>query len=255
MDGSLALQDVLDGPWCAARVVMADLDGCLVAEDRLLPGAADLAAAVGTRLWIVSNNSTDTAAGLSARLTAQGLALPAGRILLAGEQTLISLAARHPGARLALFATPAMAARAQSLGFRLDRANPALAVLARDPGFAFADLSRLIALAHRGVPVWLTNPDPSHPGADGTPVPETGALWAALAAAVPVAPAGCIGKPAPDLLLAALASAGAAPDEAVFLGDTPATDGVAARAAGVAFLRIRPPGAEARAPARGTARC
>lgn len=243
MDGSLALHDVLDGPWCAARVVMADLDGCLVAGDTLLPGAADLAAAVGPRLWIVSNNSTDTAASLAARLAAHGLSVPAGRILLAGEQTLIGLAARHPGARLALFAAPVLAARAQSLGFRLDRANPALAVLARDPGFAFADLARLIALAHRGVPVWLTNPDPFHPGPDGTPVPETGVLWAALTAAVPVAAAGCIGKPAPDLLQAVLAAAGAAADQAVFLGDTPATDGAAARAAGVTFLRIRPPGA------------
>lgn len=70
-----------------ADAVLADLDGCLVADGHLRDGAADLFAQADGRLWIVSNNSTDTAASLSARLTARGLPLPPERSLLAGEQT------------------------------------------------------------------------------------------------------------------------------------------------------------------------
>ena len=116
-------------------------------------------------------------------------------------------------------------------------------MLARDTGFGFDDLAQLIRLAHRGVPVRLTNPDPTHPAGDGTPVPETGALWAALASAVPGAVHECLGKPAPDMLRRALARAGVLPGAAVFIGDTPETDGAAAQAAGIDFVLLRRPGA------------
>jgi FMN phosphatase YigB (HAD superfamily) len=40
----------------------------------------------------------------------------------------------------------------------------------------------------------------------------------------------------------ALARAGVPPQDAVFLGDTPETDGRAAAAAGIDFVHIAPPG-------------
>ena len=55
------------------RALLCDLDGCLVAGDRLLPGARELAGLAGERLWILSNNSTDTPQSLSARLAGLGL--------------------------------------------------------------------------------------------------------------------------------------------------------------------------------------
>lgn len=256
-----ALRDFLDGPYAARAVVMSDLDGCLIAGATVLPGAAEVVARLGARLWIVSNNSADTGATLAMRLQAMGLALPAERLVLAGERTLRRLAAAHPGARAALFVAPPLVALARELGLRPDRERPEVALLGRDPSFGFADLAALMAVAHRGVPVWLANPDPFHPGPDGTPQPETGALWAALTAAVPLAPAGGLGKPAPDLIAAVLAAAGIPASAAVFLGDTEATDGAAARAAGVDFVLIRRPGGAVLPPAPplrlngGAARC
>jgi ribonucleotide monophosphatase NagD (HAD superfamily) len=50
------------------RGLLCDLDGCLVAGGRLLPGARDLVAYARDRLVIVSNNSTDTPATLAAKL-------------------------------------------------------------------------------------------------------------------------------------------------------------------------------------------
>ncbi len=235
------LDEVVRSGGAGHAAVLCDLDGCLIAGDRVLPGAARLVAACGPRLWIVSNNSTDTAVTLAARLANLGLVVAADRIVLAGEETLRALACSHPGARVALYAAAPLVALAVDLGLRPDDLSPDAAVLARDPDLTLPRLSRLAALVHGGVPLHLTNPDPSHPGPDGAPVPETGALLAALAAIVPVGAPRCLGKPAPDLLRIALARAGVAPRDAIYLGDTPETDGEAARAEGVPFVRIARP--------------
>lgn len=238
MSTAITLAGFLAAPQSARAAILADLDGCLISGAEVLPGAEALVACHGRRLWVVSNNSEDTARSLSARLGSMGLALPPSRIFLAGEQTLRAVARRHPGARVALFGSPEMRGLTRALGLKPDMRAPDLAVLARSRGFTFNHLSRLVALAHRGVPVWLTNPDTTHPAADGTPRPETGAIWAALAAAVPLRPAGGVGKPAPDMLLDVLEAAAIAPEDAVFLGDSPTTDGVAARAAGIEFVPV-----------------
>ena len=241
MSSAIPMAEFLHGPWTGRAAVLADLDGCLIAGERVLPQVPALFAACGPRLWIVSNNSTDTAAELSMRLAGMGLDVAPDRILLAGEETLRALALERPGARVALFATPALQGLAQALGLVTvsDRAD--VAVLARDTGFGFVDLARLAALVQRGAPLWLTNPDPGHPGPDGLSVPETGALFAALRAMVPQVAPRCIGKPAPDLIRKALARAAVVPGASVYIGDTPQTDGAAAAAAGVEFVQIAPP--------------
>ena len=72
----IRLQQFLDGPWPDRAAILADLDGCLVSGDTVLPEVPDLFKRCGDRLWIVSNNSTDTAQTLSARLGGLGLAPP-----------------------------------------------------------------------------------------------------------------------------------------------------------------------------------
>jgi len=250
----IGLDDFLRGPLARRAAILADLDGCLVSGSTVLPHVAGLLEDCADRVWIVSNNSADTSAGLSLRLRAMGLEISAARILLAGEESLRAIAAQRPGARVALFCAPALQELARDLGLRPDRHAPDVAFLARDPGFGFADLAELVALAHRRVPIRLSNPDPTHPAADGTPLPETGALWAALACAVPDAVHECLGKPAPDMVRRALARAGVLPGAAVFIGDTAETDGAAAAAAGVDFVLLRRPGA-ALVPHAGAARC
>ena len=238
----MTLRSALAAGLCDAQAVLADLDGCLISGDVVLEGAAELIARTKERLWIVSNNSTDTAEGLSARLAGLDLHLPPDRIVLAGEQTLERLSRGKPGLRLALYAGARMHERARALGLVIDHTLPELVVLARDEGFTFAALLELAGLVHRGLPLWVTNADVSHPGPDGTPRPETGALLAAVRAMVPGCRAVSIGKPAPDLVHVALSRAAIDPSRAVFVGDTPATDGVAAERAGMRFVHIAPPG-------------
>lgn len=243
MQHAIGLDEFLHGSLSHRAAVLADLDGCLISGETLLPHVSDLMAHCDGRIWIVSNNSTETAAGLAKRLGTLGLSICPENILLAGEETLRAIALERPKARVALFCTPVLHNLALELGLLPDRLAPDIVFLARDTGFCFDDLARLVTLAHRGVPIRLTNPDPIHPAPDGSPVPETGALWAALVCAVPGAVRQCIGKPAPDMLRRALARAGVLPGAAVFIGDTAETDGAAARAAGIDFVLLRRPGA------------
>lgn len=256
MTATISMAEFLRGPWMARPAILADLDGCLISGDTVLPKVPELIRACGGRMWIVSNNSTDTAIGLSQRLVTLGLQIPPERIALAGEETLRALAQERPCARVALFAARPLHDLAQELGLAIDVVSPDVVVLARDTSFSFAALTSLAALIHGGAELRITNPDPSHPGPDGIPLPETGALLAALSAIVAPQKVSCLGKPAPELIRKVLAQASVLPGAAVYIGDTPATDGAAARAAGVEFVQIAPPPEKRRAAGRvGRAAC
>lgn len=229
-----------------ALAVLSDLDGCLISGKSVLPHASELIARTGERLWVVSNNSSDTSVSLSHRLAGMGLHVPPIRILLAGEEAVHMMAQKFPKARVAMFVSEELRTLAADLGLRScrgDEDRPIAALLARDPTFTMMDLERLMRLVHSGVPLWITNRDTIHPAADGTPVPETGALLAALTAGLPNIRITDHGKPAPRLAMLALQRAGIAARDAVFIGDTDATDGACARAAGIPFILMARPGA------------
>lgn len=241
MRRAIGLSDFLAGSGPEKAAVLADLDGCLISGGQLLPYATHLLSRCSDRLWIVSNNSSDTAETLSARLGLMGFPLRASQIVLAGEETVRRAAQERPGQRIAVHAAEPLCELARQLGLITDHFNPDAAIIARDPAFCFASLTRLAAQVARGLPLVATNPDLNHPDPDGHPVPETGALLAALRAVVPGLAISTIGKPSPDLLHLALARAEVAPSDAIFIGDTPETDGVAARAARVEFVLLRRP--------------
>ena len=223
----------------AAQGAILDLDGTLIREDRPLPGAARLLARFGPRCVIASNNSSDTAASLSRRLAAMGLEVPADRIVLAGEEALRLIARRHPGARVLLLGAPALHGAARALGLRPDRGGGEVALLCRDEAFDYAALRRLTDLVRAGAPFYVANPDLTHPGANGRPVPETGALLAALRACVgPSVRPEIIGKPGPRLFARSLELLGLPADQILVIGDNPATDIAGARAIGLRGLLI-----------------
>ncbi|MCY6382168.1 HAD-IIA family hydrolase [Hoeflea prorocentri] len=223
---------------CAdAAAVLCDLDGCLASENRAFEDAPAFVETCGDRLWIVSNNSTDTAASLSEKLDAIGLTIPAERILLAGEQTLRHLAASQPAKGISLYAGHDL----QTLKDELQPVasnDPGIVLLCRDLEFKLATLDRLVADIDRGAELWVSNTDVSHPGIGGRPIPETGALLAALQAIRSDTPYRCIGKPDPYLLRQVLRKSATVPGDAVFVGDNALTDGCAAKSAGIDFVHL-----------------
>lgn len=218
--------------------ILCDLDGCLISGDHVYPGVPEFAALNGERLWIVSNNSSDTALTLSLRLAALGLTVASERIVLAGEQAVRWLAAERPGAKIAMHAEPPIQALADELGLVESTHFPDWVLLARDTRLNLPRLAAVLAQIEAGASLFVTNLDTAHPDPEGLPVPETGALLAALRACKPNLSFRSIGKPAPDLIEIALGRAGAAAGEAVFIGDNVTTDGEAAMAAGVDFIHL-----------------
>ena len=237
------MEEFLVSPIMSAKAILADLDGTLISGQTVLPHVDELMEQAGDKIWLVSNNSTQTAQTMSQHLSALGLSIAPERIFLAGETALRALAGRHPAATIAFFGETPLRELAISLGLTIHRGTNAanFAFLAREEAFTFADLSRLLGLLYTGTELHLSNPDPIYPNANGTIGAETGAIFAALKAGLPDLQAECLGKPSAHLIELALKTSGVSPHDAVVIGDTNATDGEAARAAGVPFILIARP--------------
>lgn len=221
-----------------ADAILCDLDGCLISGDHVFADARDFIEKFRSRLWVVSNNSSDTATSLASRLSGHGVNLPASQIVLAGEETVRRLAGDRPGARVAIHASVAIRKLAEDLGLAVVGDDVEAVVLGRDPTAGLAVLGRIIDCLKAGAQLHVTNLDLTHPAADGTPVPETGALLAALCACLPALRFHSIGKPDRTLLDIALERANAAPRQTVFIGDNLVTDGAAAAIAGVPLIHL-----------------
>tara|TARA_R110000764_G_scaffold25831_1_gene61682 strand:+ start:4833 stop:5588 length:756 start_codon:yes stop_codon:yes gene_type:complete len=222
-----------------ARLVLCDLDGCLIAEGRPFADTADFVAACGARLWVVSNASECTAKQMSQRLAGLGIAVPATRILLAGEVLLEHLARVEGLSRVRLFASAALMARATELGIDPAADMPQAVVLCRDAGVTVDSMGPILTQVGQGTPLWVSNEDLSHPGHDNQPVAETGALLAALRAIHPDLRWRSLGKPDPMMLTMALSRSGLQARDAVFVGDNALTDGRAAAALNMPFIHIQ----------------
>ncbi|MPZ30811.1 MAG: HAD hydrolase-like protein, partial [Rhodospirillales bacterium] len=209
--------------------LLCDLDGCLIAGDRVLPGARELAAYAGERLWIISNNSTDTPHTLSGRLAGLGLHIAAERIMLAGATAIEQLAAEEPGTGICIYGSDAIKELARAAGLQLDADRPDIVLLTRDERFDYDQLNRAVRQLEGGARLVVANGDPTHPGADGHPVAETGALLAALLACRPGTPYREVGKPSPAMYRAVLARLGLEAASILAIGDNPATDGEGAQ--------------------------
>ena len=220
------------------RAILCDLDGCLVSGETVLPGAQAFVERAGARLMVLSNNSTDTAGSLSVRLLRGGLAVTPERIVLAGVAAVELVARRTPGARVFVCGSGETVGYAAECGLQADENAPEYVILTRDTGFTYGRLQAVLGYLTNGARLVVANADATHPGVDGVPVPETGALLAAVRECLPGLAFEVVGKPEPGLFRVALEQLGAGPDEAVLVGDNPATDGAGARAAGVDFIQI-----------------
>jgi HAD superfamily hydrolase (TIGR01450 family) len=226
----------------AARGYLIDLDGTLMSGRHLLPGARELLARLEGRFAIVSNDSEHTPLQLMGRFADLGIIVPAERIILAGTCALETIAMRHPRARVLVLGSSRLRAYARRLRLEVDGPGHDVVLVARDRRFNYGKLAAAAdAMAH-GATLYVACPDTSHPGPNGQPVPEAGALAAAVLACSGPAPHTVIGKPQPALFRLGCQRLGITPDEGVMIGDNPLTDGAGARALGMTFWQAVPGG-------------
>lgn len=225
----------------SAAGFIVDWDGCCAIDNELVPEAAEFLKAVEARLVVLSNNSTNTVDDIHSILRNAGIALPADRILLAGVWS-IRYAVSRGWKRAMIIGSPAMKAYAKRCGLDVVREEAQVVIVMRDTRLTYAALERAANCLAGGASMILANPDGSHRGANARIRPETGAIFAALDAAVDLSatPIETIGKPSSMLFNEACRILGTSPARTIMLGDNPATDIEGAHQAGMPALLVTP---------------
>lgn len=223
-----------------AKGYLLDWDGCCAVENKLLPGAAAFLSRHAKQCVIVSNNSTNTEGDFARIIARCGIQFPASRIVLAGVEA-IRRASELGAERVLLLADTRMRRLARQMNLTLKEQDPDLVVLLRDTSLTY---DRLVVAAHAlaaGARLIVSNPDLTHPGARGRPIPETGAILAALGACVDLRTIDMemIGKPSPQLFRRASQILQLPYEQLAMLGDNPKTDVAGAEALGMDHLLVR----------------
>lgn len=236
----------------AVRVVIFDLDGVLYRGERPLPGALETVErlrAAGTRVIYATNNSTRTRADYVTRLRAFGFPCELDDVVTSAYATARYLARKglHPkdplivggrGLHEELREAGVIDREHEVLPFAEAAGRPPadLVVVGLKQDFTYDDLAEAQRALLAGAPFVAANKDVSFP-VEGRLLPGAGAIVAALENATGRV-AVCIGKPEPFMFEEALRRAGARGEDAVVVGDSLATDMLAAHRVGARGVLI-----------------
>ena len=220
------------------RGYLVDLDGTLISGGAALPFARSLLADLADRFVVLSNDAEHMPGQLSRALRTMDLHVAPERIVLAGAAAIDTVAGEMPGARLMLLASPALRAFARRLKLELVETGADVVVLCRDRSFNYAKLAAAVNAVRGGAKLIVANPDLTHPGRNGTVVPETGSLLRAVLACTGDVAYRVIGKPEPPIFDKARAMLGSEAADTVMIGDNVETDGHGALSVGMSFVHI-----------------
>jgi NagD protein len=218
---------------------LMDMDGVIVREDSLVPGAdafvARLAEA-GCPYLILTNNSMYTPRDLSARLGRLGLAATPDVIWTSALATAKFLDDQRPNGTAFVIGEAGLTTALYEAGYTQSETDPDYVVLGETRTYSFERISRAIQLISRGARFIATNPDPTGPS-DAGPVPATGSVASLISSATGVQPY-FIGKPNPLMIRSALRQIGAHSESTVMIGDRMDTDIVTGIEAGLETILV-----------------
>jgi HAD superfamily hydrolase (TIGR01450 family) len=218
--------------------VLIDLDGTLMSCGQLYPDTKRFLASLDRPFMILSNDSEHTSEQLEIAFRHHGVPLRPGQLMLAGVALVEELAKTEPGARVMILGSPALRALAKGKGLQLTDNRPAAVIVMRDPGFNYQRLATAARALDLGARLIVACPDVSYPGPSGEPIPEAGALAAALRACTGRDEFRVFGKPEPTMFDLATQRLGVPASACIMIGDNPATDGMGARQLGMTFYQI-----------------
>jgi NagD protein len=218
---------------------MCDMDGVLVHEGQLVPGAdrfVDGLRSKGRPFLVLTNNSMYSARDLSARLGNLGLDVPAASLWTSAEATAAFLKSQRPGGTAYVVGEAGLTTALHDSGYVLTDQHPDYVVLGETRTYSFEAITRAIRLVEDGARFIATNPDPTGPSLEGI-LPATGSVAALIERATGVAPY-FVGKPNPLMMREALNSLGAHSESTVMVGDRMDTDIVAGIEAGLQTILV-----------------
>ncbi|MGW5055521.1 HAD-IIA family hydrolase [Actinokineospora sp. NPDC004072] len=204
---------------------LMDMDGVLVHEEHLVPGADKLVAelaANGTPFLVLTNNSIYTPRDLRARLLRSGLDVPEQAIWTSALATARFLDTQRPGGSAFVIGEAGLTTALHEVGYVLTDRDPDYVVLGETRTYSFTAITRAIRLVEEGARFIATNPDATGPSREGS-LPATGSVAALIERATGRSPY-YVGKPNPLMMRSALNALGAHSENTLMIGDRMDTD-------------------------------
>ena len=218
---------------------LMDMDGVLVHEERLVPGADQFIKRLqqtSHRFLLLTNNSIYTPRDLAARLTATGLQVPEQSIWTSALATARFLDTQRPQGTAYVIGEAGLTTALHERGYVLSDRDPDYVVLGETRAYSTEAITRAIRLIDAGARFIATNPDPSGPSPAG-PLPATGAVAALISRATGVEPY-YVGKPNPLMMREALRAIDAHSDTTVMIGDRMDTDIIVGTESGLETILV-----------------
>jgi 4-nitrophenyl phosphatase len=204
--------------------LILDVDGVLFEGQRLLPGAAELAAFLRqnqTPFMFLSNNTTYPLEHHIEKLSRLGSPVSPASIITAAQLTAEVLSREaKPGTCCLVIGESGLRQALEAAGFEItssDYHRAQYVVIGMDRGLTYEKLKCASLAIRNGAQFISSNPDPTYPNGDQL-LPASGAIQAALEATTGVR-ARVTGKPAVYGFQQALARLGTSPQETAMLGD------------------------------------
>ena len=218
---------------------LCDMDGVLVREGSIIPGADRFLAALensGRSFLILTNNSMFTPRDLAARLSHLGLEVPEERLWTSALATAKFLDTQRPKASAYVIGEAGLHTALHDIGYVMTSRNPDYVILGETRNYSFEEITTAVRLIENGSRFLATNPDPTGPSEEGS-LPACGAVAAMIAKATGREPY-CLGKPNPLMMREGLNVLGAHSESTVMIGDRMDTDVLAGIEAGLQTILV-----------------
>jgi NagD protein len=218
---------------------LMDMDGVLVREDRLIPGADVFIGRLqelGRRYLVLTNNSIYTPRDLSARLALIGLDVPPEAIWTSALAMAQFLDQQRPNGTAYVIGEAGLTTALHEVGYILAERDPDYVVLGETRSYSLGRITQAIRLIVAGARFIATNPDPTGPSPEGI-VPATGSVAALISRATGVEPY-YVGKPNPLMMREALRAIDAHSQSTAMIGDRMDTDIVSGMEAGLKTILV-----------------
>ncbi len=221
------------------RSWLMDMDGVLVHEEELIPGASRFIGRLrelGMPFLVLTNNSIYTRRDLAARLRGSGLEVPEQAIWTSALATARFLEDQRPGGSAFVIGEAGLTTSLHAAGYTLTERDPDYVVLGETRTYSFERITRAIRLIDGGARFIATNPDPTGATIEG-PLPATGSVAALISKATGVDPY-FVGKPNPLMMRSALNAIDGHSETTAMVGDRMDTDVVAGLEAGLETILV-----------------
>jgi NagD protein len=221
------------------RSYLMDMDGVIVREDHLVPGADRFVAKLreaGRPFLVLTNNSRHTPRDLAAHLRRLGLDVTDNDIWTSALATARFLSDQRPEGSAFVIGESGLTTALYEAGYTQTDHNPDYVVLGETRTYSFERITQAIRLILGGARFIATNPDDTSPSPEG-PLPATGAVAAMISRGAAVKPY-YVGKPNPLMMRSALRAIDAHSESTVMIGDRMETDIVSGIEAGMRTVLV-----------------